>query len=379
VRVLTTTADSSIDPGWRHHDIELAVRTVRTQDNHSPTPAASPALAELAQTWLTAKRAMESSEQANKGHSDRARNADLARWGQLLTSTSADHGPADAGARLDVESALAHLSLSDLSTDRLVDAVITAKRRWSEATVARMLSTLRGFTRWLTRQGVLTRDPCDSELLRISRRTQRRPRAVDADAVEVMITAARDEPTDRQRMFWPDRDVALLRFLAGSGARAEEVCGATIAEIDRRPERPIWRVGRSKGGKQRDVPLPGATVAALDTWLDARKTHGGGPKLTRSSLLFVRTDTSPLTPRTLDRLLRAIALRAGVSLPAGAAAHAFRHHYGVTLALRGVPQAAISQLMGHADRAPPPSTPPSPLRADRCPGRRRPAIDNSRT
>jgi len=316
--------------------------------HHSPTPAAAALpLAELARTWLTAKRAMESSEQATKGHSDRARHADLARWGQLLTS--ADHEPVDAGARLDVASALAHLSLSELSTDRLVDAVITAKRRWSEATVARMLSTLRGFTRWLTRQGVLARDPCDSELLRISHRTQRRPRAVDADAVEVMITAARAEPTDRQRMFWPDRDVALLRFLAGSGARAEEVCGAAIAEIDRRPERPIWRVGRSKGGKQRDVPLPGATVEALDTWLDARRTHGGGPKPTRSSLLFVRTDTSPLTPRTLDRLLRSIALRAGVGLPVGAAAHAFRHHYGVTLALRGVPQAAISQLMGHAD------------------------------
>ncbi len=322
--------------------------------HHSPTPAAAALpLAELAQTWLTAKRAMESSEQATKGHSDRARHADLARWGQLLTSTSistsADHGPVDAGARLGVASALAHLSLSELSTDRLVDAVITAKRLWSEATVARMLSTLRGFTRWLTRQGLLARDPCDSELLRVTRRTERRPRAVDADAVEAMITAARAEPTDRQRMFWPDRDVALLRFLAGSGARAEEVCGATITEIDRRPERPIWRVGRSKGGKQRDVPLPGATVEALDTWLDARRTHGGGPKPTRSSLLFARTDTSPLTPRTLDRLLRTIALRAGVSLPAGAAAHSFRHHYGVTLALRGVPQAAISQLMGHAD------------------------------
>ena len=67
--------------------------------HHSPTPAAAAApLAELAQTWLTAKRAMESSEQATKGHSDRARHADLARWGQLLTSTStsistsADHG-----------------------------------------------------------------------------------------------------------------------------------------------------------------------------------------------------------------------------------------------------------------------------------------------
>ncbi len=44
-----------------------------------------------------------------------------------------------------------------------------------------------------------------------------------------------------------------------------------------------------------------------------------------------------------------LAHRAGVVLPEGAAAHAFRHHYGVTLALRSVPQPVISQLMGHAD------------------------------
>ncbi len=139
--------------------------------HHSPTPAAALPLAELAQTWLTAKRAMESSEQATKGHSDRARHADLARWGQLLTS--ADHRRADTEARLDVASALAHLSLSDLSTDRLVDAVITAKRRWSEATVARMLSTLRGFTRWLTRQGLLARDPLADTRIACRRGTHR--------------------------------------------------------------------------------------------------------------------------------------------------------------------------------------------------------------
>lgn len=57
--------------------------------------------------------------------------------------------------------------------------------------------------------------------------------------MEAMVIAAQDEPTGRQQMFWPARDVALLRFLAGSGARAEEVCGGTIGEIDRRPERPI--------------------------------------------------------------------------------------------------------------------------------------------
>ena len=321
--------------------------TATARSRKRPSPPSALSVAELAEQWLTAKRALESAGQAAKGHSDRARRADLARWGRLLTA--AQHDTADEDAGLDVATDLAEVSLTDLNTDELVTAVAAAKKAWSDATVARMLSTMRGFTRWLTRRQLLTVDPCDIELLRVSSRSQRRPRAVEEPDVEAMVRAAQAEPTGRQQMFWPVRDVALLRFLAGTGARAEEVCGATIGEIDRRPERPIWRVGRSKGGKQRDVPLRGDTVDALDHWLEARTVTLPGRAPGRGAPLFVRTDGTPLTERTLDRLLRAIALRAAVVLPTGAAAHAFRHHYGVTLALRGVPQAAISQLMGHAD------------------------------
>jgi site-specific recombinase XerD len=153
-------------------------------------------------------------------------------------------------------------------------------------------------------------------------------------------------------MFWPARDVALTRFLVGTGARAEEACGVTIGEVDRRAERPIWRVGRSKGDKTRDVPLPRSTVDAIDERLAerARLVANRRSLMARpTDPLFVRADGSALSPQALDRLVRGLAGRAGVVLPAGAAAHAFRHHYGVTLALRGVPGNVISQLMGHAD------------------------------
>jgi site-specific recombinase XerD len=153
-------------------------------------------------------------------------------------------------------------------------------------------------------------------------------------------------------MWWPARDIAVLRFLATTGSRAEEVCEVTIAEIDRAPERPIWRVNKAKGAHQRDVPLPGLTVNALDAYLDQRASGDDkrpGLLSRRGDRLFVRVDGQPLTVNVLDRLLRRLAARAQVTFPAGAAAHAFRHHYGVTLALRGVPQTAIAQLMGHAD------------------------------
>ena len=306
----------------------------------APTPGP---VVELVEDWLTAKRALGSAAQATKGNSDRARRSDLDRWALVIGEA---HGRPHSDGQ-----PLTGLALSDLSEEVLVGAVAVAKSRWSDATVARMLSTLRGFTRWAHRRGYLEADPLDADLFQAPSRPQRRPRAPQDEDVE-RILAAGDEPRGRQRMFWPARDVAVMRFLVGTGARAEEACGVSIGELDRRAERPIWRVGRSKGGKTRDVPLPRSTVGAIDAWLAERARpveNRRALKARPTDPLFVRADGSALSPQALDRLVRGLAGRAGVVLPAGAAAHAFRHHYGVTLALRGVPGNVISQLMGHAD------------------------------
>lgn len=300
---------------------------------------------ELVEDWLTAKRALESAAQGAKGNSDRARRSDLDRWA-LVIGEGHGHLPCDD------QPLVSALALSDLSEEALVSAMALAKRRWSDATVARMLSTLRGFTRWAHRRGHLAADPLDGDLFQAPARPQRRPRSPEDDDVERILAAASDEPRGRQRMFWPTRDVALIRFLVDTGARAEEACGVTIGELDRRAERPIWRVGRSKGGKTRDVPLPRSTVAAIDVWLEERARPGedrGALTARPADPLFVRANGSALSPQAVDRVVRGLAERAGVVLPTGAAAHAFRHHYGVTLALRGVPGNVISQLMGHAD------------------------------
>ena len=78
-----------------------------------------------------------------------------------------------------------------------------------------------------------------SETVANSTRTTWRPNpvfcsvATHSPDIDRMLSAAREEPSPRQRMFWPTRDAALLRFLATTGARAEEACGVTIGELDR--------------------------------------------------------------------------------------------------------------------------------------------------
>ena len=247
---------------------------------------------------------------------------------------------------------MAGLRVVDVNQAALIGAIGAAKTRWSDATVARMLSTLRGFTRWLTRTGHLATDPLDDDLLRAPPQPPRRPKALSDEEVERLLEAAAQPATGRQRLWWPTRDVALVRFLAATGARAEETCAVRIGDIDRRAERPIWRVQTAKGGKARDVPLSRDTVAGLDVWIDERTQpapNRAALPARRADPLFVRVNGTALSEQALDRIIRGLAIRAGVVFPTGAAAHAFRHHYGVTLALRGVPANVISQLMGHAD------------------------------
>ncbi len=75
---------------------------------------------------------------------------------------------------IDDEAALARMVLGELYEEVMIGAMAVAKRRWSDATVARMLSTLRGFTRWLYRRGHLGSDPLDGDLFQAPARGERR-------------------------------------------------------------------------------------------------------------------------------------------------------------------------------------------------------------
>ena len=303
-------------------------------------------LVELAEDWLAVKRARASDHQVTRGSSERARRTDLCRIGRLICHvTGRTH--ADWGAPGDLVVDLGRCTLADLNAEVLARVLDAARTGYEPATVRRTVSTLRGFTRWANARGHLRTDPADDEL-RLPPPVPLEPRGLEPDAVDALRAAAGMEPAARSRgLCWPARDVALVEVLARCGLRAEEVCTAETGWIDRRPDQPVLRV-LGKGGKKRDVPIPTHAVDALDVYLTdraARLPH----RRTGTAPLFVRTDGRPLATGVLDRLVRLWAQRAGILLPAGAAAHSLRHHYGTTLALHGVHMALISQLMGHAD------------------------------
>jgi integrase len=111
--------------------------------------------------------------------------------------------------------------------------------------------------------------------------------------------------------------------LAGTGDRASEVCGVRIRDLVLEVDDPYVRV-TGKGGAVRDCPLPPEVASAVQTYL-ASSQERTRARARRDDPAWLNNHARPLTPATLDHLVRRWFARAGVPLPRGAAAHTFRH------------------------------------------------------
>jgi site-specific recombinase XerD len=312
--------------------------TVSSQAKAAAQGRGDASVVELAEDWLAAKSLAGRSETDN---SAQARRRDLCRWGRALQATLGR--PVDENGLLAVEVDLGGLRLRDLTADNCLHALSLLRSSGKASSTARMLSTWRGFCRWLVRRGYLRSDPTDDDLLTVTTSGERLPRAFTITDVD-RLRAAALEPSPRARSAWPTRDLALVELLAGSGARVSEAAALQIADVDRRHEIVILRLRRAtKSGNERDVPLPDLVVDAVDAYLAER--YSGG----RVQTLLVRLDGEPMTRQDIDEVLRRLCRTAGVTAPDGEMAHGLRHHYGTQLALHNVPLPIIQQLLGHAD------------------------------
>ena len=219
------------------------------------------------------------------------------------------------------------------------------------ATIARKLSSIRAFFRFLARRGAIDGNPARS--IRAPKRKRALPRALDVDdtfrLVEAPQTTGRtahrrlsaDEEARHQQLRLRDR--ALLEVLYGGGLRVSEGCGLDVSDLDRGAGGLLVLVRRGKGGKSRSVPLGDKAAEAIDAWLPARRQLGDGPAL------FVNAAGRRLTPRSVQRLVQRWRAAGGVVPPA--TPHALRHSFATHLLDGGVDLRSIQELLGHASLA----------------------------
>jgi integrase/recombinase XerD len=235
----------------------------------------------------------------------------------------------------------------DRASPEVVTAYVASLRRTrSGATVARNLSTLRGFHRFLLEEGAAPCDPTAdvagvavADLL---------PKALTEDEADRLLGAV--VGTGPAVL----RDRALLELLYGTGARVSEVVGLNLGDVAEAAGDgvPLIRV-LGKGAKERVVPLGRMALAALVQWLS-----GEGRPLVEPEKWQRRSDAEAVFLNMRGGRLTRVGAFGVVKKYAGKAGladkvspHVLRHSCATHMLARGADIRVVQELLGHASIA----------------------------
>lgn len=205
---------------------------------------------------------------------------------------------------------------------------------WGRATAARHLSAVRTFFRHAVRMGWCEQDPT----LRL--KAPRVPRPLAAFLTEE--EAGRLLEQGPEESAWAHRDSVCWELMYGSGLRVAEVVSLDVGSVDRGAG---WVRAMGKGSREREVPLTGAAVEALECWLPERS--GALASLGRSSdALLINRRGGRLTDRSVRRILAQTQARLGGAQRVSP--HGLRHSFASHLLNGGADLRAIQEMLGHA-------------------------------
>jgi integrase/recombinase XerC len=202
-----------------------------------------------------------------------------------------------------------------------------ASARTSEA----YFVALRVFLGFLVAEGVLDDNPLDTLTKPVVRQDQVQP--FTSEQVLALVNAAR-------RTALPRRNEAILLLLLDTGARASELCGARVEDLDFSAR--CFTV-QGKGGKSRRLYFSAATHRALWRYLEETPHASADPLF-----LSERGEESGggLTRNGLLLLCRRLGKAAGVA-GARCSPHTFRHTFAVNFIRNGGNAFTLKQLLGH--------------------------------
>ena len=195
-------------------------------------------------------------------------------------------------------------------------------------TLARKMSSLRSFFKFLTREGHVKSNP--STLLMTPKLDKKLPNFLTEDEMTKFLEAPKlDDEAGR-------RDRAILETLYSTGIRVSELVGLNTDRVDFIAN--IIKVF-GKGKKERLVPIGDRALRTIRQYLDKRKHN--------VSALFLNKNGTRLSTRGVcnitDKYIRMAGVRNSVS------PHVLRHSFATHLLNRGADLRAVQELLGHVN------------------------------
>lgn len=193
--------------------------------------------------------------------------------------------------------------------------------------MARKLSALRSFFKFLCREGVLAKNPV--QRIATPKLGRKLPHYLHIEQMGKLLQA-------------PDcssplgvRDQVILELLYGSGLRVSELAGLNLQDIDL--EQLFVRI-RGKGKKERIVPLTQIAVDTIKAYLRMRPDH--------EEALLLNYQGSRLSTRSIRRILDKLAKEAGLTQHVHP--HMLRHSFATHLLDGGADLRSVQELLGHS-------------------------------
>ena len=202
----------------------------------------------------------------------------------------------------------------------------------NRSSIARNMSAVRNFFKYLSRQGILENKAVLA--VRAVRRAKILPHPLTVSDAERFLKAAEEM---NKKSWEAKRDVALYTLLYGGGLRISEALNLNVRDF---PLSADAMTITGKGNKQRIIPLLPAVVKAVKTYLKVN------PYLGEDSPLFVGARGERMNAGVVQRNVRTI--RRYLNLPDTVTPHALRHSFATHLLQGGGDLRSVQELLGHS-------------------------------
>lgn len=203
----------------------------------------------------------------------------------------------------------------------------------AKTTVARKLSAIRSFFRYLVKGGMLEDNPAD--MINTPKQDQTIPTYLPVDEMFRLLDSIQADNTLGLR------NRAMFETLYSCGIRVAELAGMDIVDVDF--SNSLIRV-LGKGGKYRIVPIGQKALKAIAAYrnqlqresTDISDQHGP---------LFLNKNNARLTTRSIARILKQLVNACGLISPVSP--HALRHTFATHMLDAGADLRTVQELLGH--------------------------------
>jgi integrase/recombinase XerC len=231
------------------------------------------------------------------------------------------------------------LAVNAIDANIIRNYVYSLNIKNKSSSVARKLSALRTFFKFLEQEDLVRKSPMGS--ISMPKQEQHIPVVLSVDEVFALLESPGPDET------FGARDRAILELLYSTGIRVSELVGCNMASLDFDNE--MVRV-RGKGNRERFVPMGEPAIKAIrDYFLQRnellRNRLQQGKEIDRDAV-FLNSRGSRITSRSVERLIAEYGRKAGIDKPV--TPHVLRHSFATHLLEMGADMRSVQELLGHA-------------------------------